>query len=303
LKFGSRSLYIVLCLSLGACERAPQQVKTLQYSNAPVGPVVQTYRLAIPPLYSPQQLSVAYQPLVHYLNSRIAGVAIELESSRDFKTYEQKFRERKPEILLLNPWETLQAMKSGYQVIAMAGDVEDFKGIFIVRKDSPVKTPADLKGKVVSYPSPTALAAAIMTQYYLHTDGIDVNHDIHNIYVGSHESSILNAYMGKAAAASTWPPAWRLFQKDHPQEANQLKVIWETPPLINNAVMVRDDVPAAIRLQIKQALPRLGNTAEGQAILAGMETARFHPATDRSYDRIRNYIVRFEKEVRPVEHN
>lgn len=303
MKFVSRYLCIVLCLSLGACERASQHSSTLQYSNRPAVPVATIYRLAIPPLSSPHKLSEAYQPLVHYLNSHIDGVEIELESSRNFKIYEQKFRERKPELLLLNPWETLQAIKSGYHVIAMAGDAEDFKGIFIIRKDSAIKTPADLKGKTVSYPSQTALAAAIMTQYYLHTQGINVNRDIHNIYVGAHESSILNAYLGKAAAASTWPPAWRLFQKDHPQEASQLKVIWETPPLINNAVMVRDDVPAAISMQIAQALPRLGKTAEGKSILEGMETARFHPASDRSYDRIRKYIARFEKEVRPVEHN
>lgn len=51
-------------------------------------------------------------------------------------------------------------------MIAMAGDPKDFKGIFLVRIDSGIKVPADLKGKAVSYPSPTALAACIMPQYF-----------------------------------------------------------------------------------------------------------------------------------------
>lgn len=67
-----------------------------------------------------------------------------------------------------NPWQTIQAQKVGYKVLAMWGKAQDFKGIFIVREKSTVKVPADLRGKAVSYPSPTALAAAIMPQYFLH---------------------------------------------------------------------------------------------------------------------------------------
>ena len=68
--------------------------------------------------------------------------------------------------------------------------------------------------------------------------------DIENRYVGSQESSIMNAYLGQTAAGATWPPPWRAFQKEHPREAAELKVIWETESLVNNSVMVRDDVPA-----------------------------------------------------------
>lgn len=288
-------------LLLAACEQAPPPTGTLKYSPAPAGRDVRVYRFAIHPLHNPQKLSETYQPLVDYLNRRIPVARIELEASRDYQVYEQKFRGREPAFLLPNPWQTLQAMKVGYQVIAMAGDAEDFKGVFVVRKDSGIRTPADLRGKVVSYPSYTALAAAIMPQYYLHTHGIDIDQDIQNRYVGSQESSIMNAYLGQSAAGATWPPPWRSFQKDHPAEAAQLKVIWETPPLVNNAVMARDDVPAAIREQVRKALLELAQTAEGRAILGGMETARFHPADDASYDIVRDYIARFEREVRPVE--
>ncbi len=77
-----------------------------------------------------------------------------------------------------NPWQTLEAIKVGYHVITMAGD------------------PADLKGKVPSYPSHTALAACIMPQYYLHQHGINLVRDIMNHYVGSQELSIMNG-LGK----------------------------------------------------------------------------------------------------------
>lgn len=286
---------------LAACEQAPPQAKTLQYTRAPAGHAVPLYRFAIHPLHNPKKLSEAYQPLIDHLNRRIPGVRIELEASRDYQVYEQKFRDREPAFLLPNPWQTLQAIKVGYHVIAMAGDADDFRGVFIVRRDSGIKTPADLMGKVVSYPSHTALAAAVMPQYYLHTHGIDINRDIRNHYVGSQESSIMNAYLGQSAAGATWPPPWRLFQRDHPAEAAQLELIWTTPPLLNNSVMVRDDVPLALREQVREALVELAETPAGEAILGGMETARFHPADNADYDTVRDYIARFEREVRPVE--
>lgn len=286
---------------LAACERAPAPATALQYTDAPAGDDAPVYRFAVHPLHNPQKLSEAYQPLVDHLNRRIPGVRIELEASRDYQVYEQKYRDREPAFLLPNPWQTLQAIKVGYRVIAMAGDAEDFKGVFVVRRDSGIWAPADLRGKVVSYPSHTALAAAVLPQYYLHTHGIDINRDIQNVYVGSQESSIMNVFLGKSAAGATWPPPWRLFQRDHPAEAAQLELAWETPPLLNNSVMVRDDVPVALREQVRNALIELAETPEGMAILGGMETARFHPADDARYDVVRDYIARFEQDVRPVE--
>lgn len=291
---------LLTALLLTACTPESSE-QPLQYSNTPAAASKQLYRLAIHPLYNPQKLSEAYQPLVDHLNKQIPNVHFELEASRDYQVYEQKFRNREPAFLLPNPWQTLQALNVGYQVIAMAGDKDDFRGIFIVRKDSGVKSPNQLIGKSVSYPSPTALAAAILPQYFLHTKGININRDINNIYVGSQESSIMNVYLGKVAAGATWPPPWRLFQKTYPAEAAQLTVIWETPTLINNSVMVRDDVPQDIRSKVQRVLTELQLTNEGKGILSGMETSRFLLATDSSYDIVREYIKRFEKEVRPVE--
>ena len=110
----------------------------------------------------------------------------------------------------------------------------------------------------------------------------------------------MNVYLGLTAAGATWPPPWRAFQADHPQEASELKVIWETESLVNNSVMVRDDIPAQVADQVRALLIGLGETAEGKSILAGMETARFLLAVDGDYDAVREYVANFEREVRPM---
>jgi phosphonate transport system substrate-binding protein len=291
---------ILLFGVLGGCNRTPEQQGPKVGTRSPSSGVP-VYDFAVHPLHNPAKLLRAYQPLIDYLNGRLRGARLVLEASRDYASFEKKYRAAKPAFLLPNPWQTLQAMKAGYRVIAMAGDPEDFKGILLVRRDSGVTNPTDLKGKAVSYPAPTALAACIMPQYFLHNHGINVQADIDNRYVGSQESSLMNVYAGLTAAGATWPPPWRAFQEEHPKEAAELKVIWETESLVNNSVMVRDDVPAPVAEQVRALLLRLDATAEGKTILADMQTSRFLPASDRDYDVVRQYVSRFEREVRPVE--
>ncbi len=258
------------------------------------------YSFAVHPLFNPARLSEAYQPLILFLNQKIPGSRFELEASRDYAAFEQKVASRTPALLLPNPWQTLQAIDAGYTVIAISGDPKEFKGILLVRKDSGIRRPADLKGKAVSYPSPTALAACIMPQCFLHRHGINILKDIENRYVGTHDSVIMNVYQGHTAAGGTWPPPWHAFQKSHPAEAAQLELIWETPPLINNSVMVRSDLPKELQEQIRSALVTLETTPEGRTILSGMAIDRFRAATNRDYDLVRSYVTAFEKEVRQV---
>ncbi len=298
---GAGILLAALFLTVGCGRPSEQSGKGPEYAATPAGRVAPTRRFAIHPLHNPAKLHEAYGPLIDYLNERIPGANFEVEASRDYQDYERKFRAREPEVLLPNPWHSLQAVKVGYTVIAMAGEPQDFKGLFIVRRDSGIRSVADLKNRNIAYPSRTALAACIMPQWYLHERGLDVNKDIINRYVGSQESAIMNAFLGQAAAGCTWPPPWRAFQHEHPQEAAQLMVLWETPSRVNNSVMVRDDLPPELRQRLQELLVDLHNHPEGRKILAGMETARFLSATDADYQVVQPYITRFEAEVRPVE--
>lgn len=287
-------------VALAGCDASPPE-RALQYSAISPVAAPPAYRFAVHPLYNPKLLSEAYQPLLDYLNGRLDGVRLELEASRDYAAYEAKIRTRGPDFLLPNPWQAIQAIGAGYRVIAMAGDAADFRGQIIVRRDGPIAHPRDLRGRTVAYASPTALAACVMPQYFLHRRGLDINRDIHNAYVGSQQSAIMNVHLGRAAAAGSWPAAWWLFQRDHPREAADLKVLWETPPLVNNAVMVRDDLPPAVVAAVRRLLLELAEAPDGRTILASMATSRFHAADDASYRRVRDYVAAFEREVRPVE--
>ncbi len=290
---------LLLVLGLTACKPAVEP-QALPYSSSPTvdGTV---YRIAPHPLYNPQTLHNVLQPMVTYLEQRIPNTRFELEASSDYQVFENKVRARSPHFIMPNPWQTLLGQKHGYSVLAMWGAAEDFHGLLVVRRDSPIREISDLKGKTISYPSPTAVAAAMLTQYWLKQQGLDIQHDVHNVYVGSQFSTLQHVLSGSSDVASTWPPPWRVFQTKFPQEAAGLRVLAQTPPLVNNSVMARDDVPAALAQQVQRVLLGMHEDPSGQRALTISETSRFFAANDASYAPVRDFIARFEREVRPVE--
>jgi phosphonate transport system substrate-binding protein len=200
-----------------------------------------------------------------------------------------------------NPYQTVRAFKYGYRVFAKMGDDAEFRGIILVRKDSSIHEETDLRGKVVAYPAKTALAATMLTQYYLHTHGVDVNFDIENHYVGSQESSILNVLRGHAAAAATWPLPWKAFNIEHPEMAKQLEVKWQTAPLLNNSWVARRDVPQSVVDMFKTQLLSLNETADGRRMLERLPISRFEPATNETYLPVIKFLETFSNDVREIE--
>lgn len=259
------------------------------------------YVVGIHPLHNPQRLIEVYGPIVEYINLHIPEARFRLEASRNYEEFDKKLYAGHFDFAMPNPYQTVRALKHGYHVFAKMGDDEEFRGIILVRKDSGIRKVSDLKGKAVSYPAKSALAATMMPQYYLHTHGIDVNRDIENHYVGSQESSILNVFRGHVAAAATWPLPWKSFSAEHPEMASQLEVKWQTAPLQNNSWVVRHDVPQLIVNKFKMRLLSLNDSPEGKRMLARLPISRFEPATNDTYRPVVNFLETFSKDVRTVE--
>lgn len=294
-------MWLVFMIMLASCEQNGTGTTTEPEFSTAAPVKAHEYIFAIHPLHNPERMFKVYGPLIDYLNRHISHATLRLEASRNYAAFNKKLYARHPAFALPNPYQTLNSLKYGYHVIAKMGDDDKFTGIILVRRDSGIKQVSDLKGKKVSYPAPTALAATIMPQYYLHTHGLDINRDVKNIYVGSQESSIMNVYLGYAAAGATWPMPWETFQKEHPDQACALELKWETEPLINNAVVARDDVPVALSQSVAHLLATLHTHAEGRAILARMPLSRFELADNQRYRIITDFLHTFCQQVRPLD--
>ncbi|OSM01820.1 phosphate/phosphite/phosphonate ABC transporter substrate-binding protein [Magnetofaba australis] len=258
------------------------------------------YIFGVHPLHNPARLFAVYQPLVDYLNARLEGSRLVLEASRNYAAYDKKLFGGHFHLALPNPYQTVASLKHGYRVFGKMGDDENFRGIILVRKDSGIHEPADLKGRVVSYPAPTALAATMMPQWFLFSHGVDVMKEIDNRYVGSQESSMMNVYLGESAAGATWPPPWRAFAKERPDVAAELEVKWRTPPLPNNGLVARMDTPQELVRRVGELLFALHTNPQGRAILEPMELSRFEAADADAYQPVVAFLQRFSRELRPI---
>lgn len=291
---------VLILLLLSSCGKDDAQYHP-EFSNQPVEGAKE-YVVGIHPLHNPQRLFEVYGPIVAYIEARIPGAKFKLEASRNYEEFDKKLYDGHFDFAMPNPYQTVRSLSHSYRVFAKMGDDENFRGIILVRKDSGINQVTDLKGKVVSYPAVTALAATMMPQYYLHTHGIDVNRDIENRYVGSQESSIMNVLRGHVAAGATWPVPWKTFVQENPALADQLLVKWQTGTLPNNGWVVRKDVPADVAARFAGVLLSLHQSQAGRELLARLPVSKFEAATENTYQPVRDFLIVFNNAVRPIEH-
>lgn len=259
------------------------------------------YIIGIHPLHNPKRLFQIYGPIVDRINAKMPDVVLKLEASRNYDEFDKKLYARHFDIAMPNPYETIRSLRFGYRVFGKMADDEDFCGIILVRKDSGIQQVSDLKGKAVAYPAATALAATMLPQYYLQTHGLDINRDIDNRYVGSQESSIMNVLRGHTAAAATWPIPWKLFTVEHPDQAAELEIKWQTEALINVGWVVRNDVPKEVISRFAEQLFNLQNDEIGRKMLESVSISNFEAASDETYEPIRQFLEEFNRKVRSIE--
>lgn len=260
-----------------------------------------TYIVGIHPLHNPKRLFEVYAPLIDLFNHAVPQAKFILEASRNYEEFDKKLYAGHFDFAMPNPYQTVNALQHGYHVFAKMGDDYNFRGIILIRKDSKIQKISDLKGQTLAYPAPTALAATLMPQYYLHTNGLDINKDVENRYVGSQESAIMNVLKGNVAAGVTWQIPWQNFQNKNPQLAEKLEVKWQTEPLLNNSWVVKEGVSPEITKRVSDVLLNLKKSEEGQTILATISISTFEAANDETYTPVKTFIEKFNIQVRPLD--
>lgn len=288
-------------LFLSACSQEDSSTYTPKYSGSSPLHKKKVYIFGVHPLHNPKHLFEVYQPMIEYINANLQEDELRLEASRNYAAFDKKLFSGYFDFALPNPYQTIIATQKGYTIFGKMADDKNFRGIILVRKDSNIHNVTDLKGKKVSYPAPTALAATMMPQWFLYQHGIDINRELINTYVGSQESSIMNVYLKKSAAASTWPPPWEAFIKERPEVAEQVMIKWETSSLVNNGLVVKNSVPKELVDQVSQIIFSLHTHQAGRKILKAMQLSHYEPADNTSYDSVREFIQNFETQVRPIE--
>lgn len=290
-------LLLLASVSVTACTKDEPAVIRPAYEAVTAEGGVRRLTLGIHPLHNPGRLLELYGPIIDAVNGVLGDVEIRIEASRDYADYERKLHAASLDLAMPNPYQTVTAAAQRYAVFGKVSRDDDFHGLILLRKDSTVRGPLDLRGARFSCPARTALAACMLPLLYLYDAGLDVAGELDVRAVGSQESSILNVARGLVDAGATWPPPWRAFQKEHPDLAAQLKVAWTTPGLPNNSLMARRDIDPQLLARVAAALFGLSASDAGRSLLGRAEIAGFEPADESSYVPVQDMLRRYRAAI------
>lgn len=301
-RFRLAALLLCVAVLAGGCGQGRDDGQTGYLprigDQPPVAPDRKEYVFGVLPLHNPSRLFESYGPIVDELNARIPEAHFTLEASRNYETFDRKLYARHFDLALTNPYQTINA--HGYRVFGKMGDDAMFRGVILVRRDSGIAKVADLKGKAVSFPAKSALAATMLPQHYLNDHGLAIEL-YQSRYVGSQDSAIMNAYLGNSAASAAWLPSWKAFERDHPDYAAQLQIQWTTDSLPNNGLVARDDFPPQLIGRVAAVLFSLQDSSTGREMLARLPLSRFEAASNATYLPVREFVAHFSRAVRPLE--
>jgi phosphonate transport system substrate-binding protein len=293
----NKTLTIIILVCIFSCSRKDDEKYSPQFSDQNANKNNKNEIVFAPhPLHNPQRLQEMFGPIIDILNKEIPEVHFVLESSKSYSEYNEKIKSKRIDILLPNPYQTILALKNDYNVFGKMSDDFNFRGIILVKKDSPIKSIKDLKGKTISFPAPTAVSGSMMIQYYLQKHGINVKaQEINPKYVGSQESSILAAYHNEVDAAGTWPMAWNSYSSEKNHIKNELRILLSTETLINNSLMAKKDFNKEYLEKIKKVFLSLQNSTEGQRILSRMMLSKFELSNNGQYKIAKNFFEDYKK--------
>jgi phosphonate transport system substrate-binding protein len=291
----------VLLSCLYACDRTEDSYMPTFSNKAPL--LVEELPFGIHPLHNPLRLFEIYEPLILHLNhvlqqdARFAHIHIKLEASTSYATYEKKLYAGYFAFTLPNSYQTLEALKKGYDIFGKMADDDKARGIILLRKDTPIEEISQLKGKSVSYPACTAFTSTLLPQYFLYQQGLDIHKDLVNFYTGSQESVMMNVFLKRTIAGTTSVLSWERFQEKRPDITQYLDIRWYTQALPNSSLMVRHDISEELRAAVTQFFLNLHTYPEGQFLLRRIPLSQFEHATSETYQPVAKFMQQFMETV------
>jgi phosphonate transport system substrate-binding protein len=239
------------------------------------------YSVGIVPQFEQRKLYATWKPIVDDLERR-TGLHFNLVTTLKIQDFEKAFARGEFDFVYVNPYHVIQVREAqGY--IPLVADSVPLRGIIVVRKDGPIKTPADLDGKTVAFPSPNALGASLLVR----SDLAQVHHvRVTPLYVKTHSSVYLHVAKDIAAAGGG---VEKTLQEQDPFLQAQLRVIYTTRASPSHPIVAHPRVPPQVRDKVRNALLAMGETPQGKEILLKVPVTQFIPVSFADYDIMRGW--------------
>ncbi|MEJ2455708.1 MAG: phosphate/phosphite/phosphonate ABC transporter substrate-binding protein [Candidatus Thiodiazotropha sp.] len=233
-----------------------------------------------------------FRPLSQYLEKEL-GIPVSMELSSDFDTFITHLKERRYDLVHLNPFDYISAHDDlAYEALVQNEEFGEktIMGAIYVRHDSGIRQLSDLKGKKILFGGgPRAMMSYIVPTYLLQQAGL-TKEDYEESYAINPPNAILATYLRRADAGGAGEVVRRLPVVTSKIDVNQLDVIATSQPLPHLPWAVKQEMPQALKQRLQSLLINLKQSTEGRAILKQARLSAFNPVTDKEYDAHREII-------------
>ena len=249
-----------------------------------------TLRVTAIPDEAPTELQRKFKPLGEYLEKE-TGMKVEFIPVSDYPASVEALVAKKVDLVWFGGFTFVQAyIRSNKNVTPLVQREEDqkFTSVFISRVDSGINQLSDLKGKTLSFGSPSSTSGHLMPRSYLLAEKIDPDTDLKQIsFSGAHDATIAAVVGGKVQAGALNASVWNKFVHNKKVDTSVIKVFYTTPPYYDYNWTVRSDLDANLQEKIRHAFLKLDiKKPEDKVILDLQRATKFIPTKAENYKAI-----------------
>lgn len=250
---------------------------------------VDGYRFSPVNQYGIELTASYWNPIIEYVSSK-SGVRLHLKIGRTSADTTAYVLANEVEFIFSNHMFSPERDQLGWRVFARR-DTPPIRSQIVVLANSPIASLDDLAHEAVGFPGPEATVA------YKHSYAQLLNRKIPvQVVFGSNmDGAFAQLVSGKVKAVGTHS---QLSNGWSQREGKTLRVLWQSEPLNDLALMAAKHVPARDLAAVSKAFLEMGRDPQGQKVLANVSqlvklptTTSFVAATSADYAAYRNFYL------------
>jgi len=241
------------------------------------------YTFGVFPYLSPRDIAINYGPVSADFSQALKH-EIRLRTTSSFEKFTENLNAGYYDIAFIQPFDFLPAVEHAHYVPLARLD-EPLVTLFVVKKDSPLKTLNDLRGKHIALP-PQPAANSRMGLKALMDAGLIPGKDVFVQYYPSQGSCVHEVLIGEAKTCATAAPIVKMFNE---RMNAHLRVLAKTEAIPHALYVAHERVPAEQREILQNLIISWRNTEHGQNLLHSLGFSGFTVAKFGDYKIMRNY--------------
>jgi len=244
------------------------------------------------PFLSQADMQVEYEPLMTYLSESI-GQKVVLYIAKDYGDLRTQMEAGAVDIGSFSPFAYVDAVRGGkIQIIAQSiiDGSGTYRGVIVARKDSGLKTLADLKGKRFAFVDPKSASGYVYPRAMLIEKGmVPESYFKETIFTGGHDKVIAAVLDGRADAGAIYEGALGIAKTEGVPTGN-LVALASTELIPHDAIAIRTGLDKGLAKKIRTALVELDKSEAGRRLIANSKPKKltgYVIAKDNQFDVVR----------------